>query len=113
MGLVEEELVINGQKTGILALRLTGGEFQRGMSGQPDVPADNVCSVERISILNAAGRLNRMTASHSWQDMEKNLRDLTSLLEKVQVERSRIAFGAASVGIAETAKSQITALLEE
>jgi hypothetical protein len=112
ISLINEEIIADGKKSGVLALRLQPGEAQRGLAGEPSVPGDAMCSIEKVSIGTESGRLNRMKSSKIWENLDRDIESFKKILENIQVERTRIAFGIASVGIAETAKSQLADLLE-
>jgi hypothetical protein len=109
--LKEQELIIDGKPTGILNYELVKGEERRAVAGSASVPADGQCEVQTLDMQDANARLNQMRAIPRRANAEKAYQELNQLIEQINQERCRIAFGSQAMVATQTTKQNLSELI--
>jgi hypothetical protein len=109
--LKEVELVVDGKPTGLLTYELIKNEERRALAGHPSIPPDGQCEVQTHDIADANARLNHMRGIPRRAGAETAFQDLSRLIELINLERSRIAFGSQAMVATEIAKQNLSELV--
>jgi len=112
--LAEKEFVTeNGQATGLMLLDLSVDNEHRNVAGNADVPGDGRCAIVTEDIQNVDARLARMRAIPQWVSAQKSYADFSSLVDSINMERTRYAFGFSAMAGCEAAKENIAVLIRQ
>lgn len=113
VSLKEGELIEAGQPTGVLMLSLSKSEEQRGTAGGSGMVSDTSCELQTQDMVDANDRLSRMRAMGRWAEAEKNYSDLSLLVDQINLERGRIAYGGRAMLACEVTRQSLTKLVDD
>ncbi|CAH1696798.1 conserved exported hypothetical protein [Hyphomicrobiales bacterium] len=110
VSLIEAEVMDNDTPTGVLFLSLRQEPEQRLPAGNVNLPPDTLCQVAVGDLPKPQDRLNRMYSLKNWADGNEAIKSLSEMIGAVNLERSRIAYGARTMTACEVAKRNLTDL---
>ncbi|NTI49013.1 hypothetical protein G6L94_11870 [Agrobacterium rhizogenes] len=92
--LQEEEVVVDGQKTGLMALILSKTDEIRANAGAQGNPPNDKCEHAQFDMADPNARLQTMKGMATRVAADKAYEELAKLVDQINMERSRIAYGA-------------------
>jgi hypothetical protein len=111
--LAEKELVVDDTATGVMILELRQLDEVRGVPGQQGLPKDERCQIQTADLgNNARKRLRYMRRMSRRVSQEKEFDELGIIVDQINLERSRIAFGSRAMAATEIAKQNAKTLLD-
>jgi hypothetical protein len=106
--LADKEFVSDrGEHSGLMLLELKLGDERREIAGKQSIPSNKSCSIVTADISDGGARLTSMHADKTWVSAQKNYADLAALVELINIDRTRYAFGLSAVIATETAKQNV------
>ncbi len=108
---LSESEVIDGQtSTGVLFITVKENAENRTFAGTSGVPGDDQCEVVVASMPKPEQRLEKMRSRKKWTDGNADMKALSGLIDILNLERSRIAYGAQTMLACEVAKRNLADL---
>ncbi|TPQ31550.1 hypothetical protein C2U70_23925 [Bradyrhizobium guangdongense] len=101
--LVDEKM----QPLGVKVWSLEALPETRGVAGQADVPHDGSCQIVNEYSDDSGARLNRMRSLDAWAAGDRNYTAFSSLLDQINTERARFAFGLQALIATQAARQSI------
>lgn len=105
-----EQKTPSGQPTGVMLWQLTEGAETNFASGKPGMPT--VCEVTNEDAPDKAARLIRIKQFSAFSEGEKQFVALSSLVDKINVERARFAFGLQALAVSQGARESIERVIK-
>jgi hypothetical protein len=110
--LTEKEFVApSGKASGLMLLDLMLSPERRGLAGTSDVPEDKQSTVVNADLRDPGARAAFMHKSKAWTDAHKSYEEFAVLIDAINAERTRFAFGMAAMVAVETAKHNINQII--
>ncbi|MGX1151400.1 hypothetical protein [Bradyrhizobium ottawaense] len=112
--LADKELVLeNGKPSGQMLLEFKVDAEKQDISGNPGVPPDGNCEIVQEDIQDPKARLARMHTLSRWVNAQKAEAEFAAIIDLINTDRTRFAFGFSAMTAAETAKQNITQLVRQ
>ena len=106
--LEESEFISDkNEHSGLLLFKLSMGSLRRNVAGRAGIPDDKLCKIVTADVQAPDSRLAVMTAGKDWVAGMGAYQQFKSLIDSINTERTRYAFGLSAMISAETAKQNI------
>lgn len=110
--LQETEVVLGGNQTGLLELSAPSSGEIHAAAGTPTLPDDGQCEIVTADIPGEPARVGYMKAMRRRAEADTAYAELLQIVDQINLERGRIAFGVQAVVACQSARDNLVVLRE-